>query len=160
MVGATLKNRPTVRAIVKPRAARSRALWIGFTGLLLLMAVMALDLAISLRTIGVTSAAVRRESRDRDSLLDQLRSDIYHSGTVVRDYLLEVDDRRAASQKRELEILHSRIDDTLRSYEVRLPVTEKQAFSDLRSHVESYWESLKPVLAWNASLRRARGWPI
>ncbi len=84
-------------------SARVATLWVGFTGLLLLMAAMAIDSGRSLRDVAVRSASLTKESRERDGLLDQLRSDIYHSGTVVRDYLLEVDDPLAASQKLELE---------------------------------------------------------
>ena len=138
-------------------SARARALGIGFTGLLLLMAVMAIDASISLRDIEVTTAALRTESRERDGLLDQLRADIYRSATVVRDYLLELDGARAESQKTELELLRTRIDDTLRSYEQKLPDTEKDAFKDLRSRAESYWKSLAPALQWDASLRRDKG---
>ncbi len=94
-------------------SARVSALWIGFTSLLLLMAVVAIDAATSIRDVEVTTAAMRTESRKRDNLLDQLRADIYRSATVVRDYLLELDDARAESQKAELELLRTRIDDTL-----------------------------------------------
>ena len=109
-------------------SARASVLWIGFTGLLLLMAVMAIDATTSLRDVEVTTAALRTESRKRDGLLDQLRADIYRSATVVRDYLLELDAARAESQKAELELLRTRIDDTLRIYEQKLPDTEKDGF--------------------------------
>jgi len=133
------------------------ALAIGFMGLLLLMAVMAVDATRSLRSLEKTTAVLRTETRDRDVLLDELRFDIYRSCDVVRDYLLEPDDTRAESQKAELEVFRTRIDDNLRIYGQKLPDTEKDAFKDLRSHVESYWKSLTPVLQWNAAQRRANG---
>jgi len=138
-------------------SARASALGIGFTGLLLLMAVMAIDATTSLRDVEVTTAALRTESRKRDGLLDQLRADIYRSATVVRDYLLELDGARAENHRAELELLRTRIDDTLRLYEQKLPDTEKDAFEDLRSRVESYWKSLAPALQWDAAVRRAKG---
>src|SRR5258707_393253 len=75
----------------KSPPARSGALWIGFTGLLLLMAMVALDSERSVRTLTVNSAALRNEVRARDALLDQLRADIHQSGTVLRDYLVELE---------------------------------------------------------------------
>jgi hypothetical protein len=138
-------------------SARVSALWIGFTGLLVLMAVVAIDSATSIRNVEVTTAALRTESRNRDGLLDQLRADIYRSATVVRDYLLELDDTRAEGQKTELKLLRARIDDTLRSYEQRQPDSEKDAFRDLRSRIESYWRSMAPVLQWDAAVRRVKG---
>jgi signal transduction histidine kinase len=141
----------------KSPSARSGTLWIGFAGLLLLMAAIALDSGRLLRNVALTSAVLRRDSRQRDGLLDQLRADIYHSGTVARDYLLEEDDVRAETHKTELERLHTRIDDTLRAYEPRVPATEKTAFRDLRGDIESYWKSLEPALQWNAAARRSQG---
>ena len=141
----------------KPISGRSSALWVGFAGLLLLMAVIAGDSGRLLRNVAKTSAALRRDSRERDRLLDQLRSDIYHSGTVARDYLLEADDVRAETHKAELRRLHARIDDTLRVYDQKVPETEKVAFKDLRDDVESYWKSLAPSLEWNATSRWDQG---
>jgi hypothetical protein len=46
-------------------SARARTLGIGFTGLLLLMAVMAIDATRSLRDVEVTTAALRTESPDQ-----------------------------------------------------------------------------------------------
>jgi signal transduction histidine kinase len=121
------------------------------------MAVVAIDAATAIRKVEVTTAAMRTESRKRDNLLDQLRADIYRSATVVRDYLLELDDTRAESQKAELELLRTHIDDTLSNYEQKLPDTERDAFKDLRGRVESYWTSLAPALHWDATVRRAKG---
>jgi hypothetical protein len=157
MAVSTSENGSIRKAVGRFLSARARALGIGFTGLLLLMAVMAIDATTSLRDVQVTTAALRTESRKRDGLLDQLRADIYRSATVVRDYLLELDGARAESQKAELELLRTRIDDTLRIYEQKLPDAEKDAFKDLRSRVVLYWKSLAPALQWDAAVRRAKG---
>ena len=136
---------------------RSSTLWIGFTGLLLLMAAIAFDSGRLLRSTAQTSAALRRDSRERDALLDQLRADIYHSGTVARDYLLEEDDAHAETHKGELERLSARINETLHAYDQRAPETERVAFQALRDDVESYWKSLSPSLQWDATARRDLG---
>ena len=100
---------------------------------------------------------LRQESRARDALLDQLRNDIYQSGTIVRDYLLEIEDAGADRQKADLESVRARIDDTLRRYEQTFPESERGAFQDLHAHVDSYWQSLTPALQWSSTARRSLG---
>jgi len=138
-------------------AARTHTVWIGFVGLLGLMVLIAVDAGRMLRSVAATSATLRQESRDRDALLDQLRSDIYQSGTIVRDYLLETEDAGADRQKSDLESVRARIDDTLRRYEQTFPQSERAAFRDLQAHVDSYWQSLAPALQWSSASRRSSG---
>ena len=148
---------PVRARLQKLFSARTNTLWVGFAGLLCLMAFIAIDSGRMLRSVAAASATLRRESRDRDALLDQLRNDIYHSGTIVRDYLLEPDETRAEDQKAELESVRVRIDDTLLRYESTFPETERSTLKDLRAHVDSYWQSLAPVLQWNSSSRHRLG---
>lgn len=144
-------------AIELAQKARIWTLWVGFAGLLALMCGMAIDSGLSLRGVAQTSASLRKASRERDELLDQLRNDIHHSGTVLRDYLLEDDPIRGAHQKDELEQIHLRLTRTLFSYGQNAPASERQAFAELASHIKTYWEILRPALGWRAAVRRARG---
>src|ERR1035437_2879053 len=84
---------------MQPPVSSIRSVLGGFAGLLILMGCLAVDSAKQTHDVSVTSAALRKESRDRDELLDQLRTDTYRSATLVRDYILEPDDVLAASQK-------------------------------------------------------------
>lgn len=138
-------------------SALSRALYVGFAGLLLLMAVIAVDSSLSLREVESTSSIVRRESRDRDALLDQLRLDIYRAATVMRDHLLELDDNRAAGHKAELGMLHARMNDTLGSYASAMSPAEGKTFLKLQDDVAAYWQSLTSPLRWDAAARRSDG---
>jgi|GEM_PF-2385048 len=116
-------------------------LWIGFTGLFLLTAIVGVDAATSIRKVEVATAALRAQSRQRDALLDQLRAELYRSATVTRDYLLDPDDARAADQKSELEQIRVRSDSALHSYEQTLPQHERLTFDDLRGRIEAYWST-------------------
>ena len=118
---------------------------------------LAVDSARQTRDVSVTSAALRKESRDRDSLLDQLRTDTYRSSTLVRDYILEPDDVLAASQKAELQLLRSRVEQALSHYGENAPQEEKEPVQGLQRHAESYWTSLAPALNWNRIARRQQG---
>ena len=125
--------------------------------MLILMGCLAVDSAKQTHDVSVTSAALRKESRDRDELLDQLRTDTYRSATLVRDYILEPDDVLAASQKAELQSLRSRVEQSLIHYGKSAPRGEDEAVQGLQRHAESYWTSLEPALGWNRMARREQG---
>jgi hypothetical protein len=71
----------------------------GFGGLLLLMLLAALDDIRNIRSIETRSDAVRNSFLERDRLLNRIRSDLYLSGTYVRDYILEPDRAKAEPQR-------------------------------------------------------------
>ncbi len=141
----------------KSSPARSRVLWLGFTGLLAMMAFTAVDSARSLRNLELNSIQVRMRSRGRDQLLEQLRTDIYHSSTVLRDYILETDEGRAETHKAELERVRERMEQTVGDYEQKMPEAERRAFRNLRDDLESYWKSLALVVGWDPAERRKAG---
>src|SRR5437899_2215956 len=73
-----------------------RALLIaGFGGLLLLMSFSGVDAVRVLRSIQSQNDRIRADFIARNRLLNQIRSDLYLSGTYVRDYLLEPDPNNA-----------------------------------------------------------------
>jgi len=121
------------------------------------MGCLAVDSARQTHDVSVTSAALRKESRDRDSILDQLRTDTYRSATLVRDYILEPDDVLAAGQKAELKVLRSRVEKLLSTYRENAPERDREAIQSLQRHAGSYWTSLAPALDWNRAARREQG---
>jgi len=126
----------------------------GFAGLLILMSGLATDSAMQIRSVSETTAYLRREIRDRDAILDQLRTDIYRSATVARDYLLEHDKTRASAMTRELESLRAHVEEELLRYERTAPAEEMEAVRSLHEHSDLYWESLAPLLGWTRSAER------
>jgi CHASE3 domain sensor protein len=68
-----------------------RLLLAGFGGLLVLMLVAGIDSLITLRQVNVNAAAVRNGYLHRSQSLDAIRSGIYQSAIVLRDYLLASD---------------------------------------------------------------------
>src|SRR5882757_8149754 len=93
-----------------------RSVLVGFAGLLLLMGGIALDSALQTRDVSKLITALRKESRDRDLLMDQVRSDTYRSATLARDYILEADESLAEGQRAELQQLRSHVEHSLASY--------------------------------------------
>lgn len=138
-------------------ASSDRIVLIGFVGLLAMMSALAVDSARQMRNASETSTALQKGSRDRDALLDRLRTDTYRSATLVRDYVLEHDDVRAARQKAELVAVRSRVEDALNQYAIKAPLEEQYAIQSLKQLAESYWSSLAPALDWSGSARRDQG---
>ena len=134
-----------------------RSVLAGFAGLLLLMGCLAVDSARQTRDVSTTSAALRKESRERDTLLDTMLADIYRSATLVRDYMLEHDEVLAASQKAELQLIRRQVEQALSRYAEHAPDKEREAVRSLQQHAESYWASVAPALDWNRSARDEQG---
>jgi len=153
-----LSRRPSPRTggrgTMQRQVSSIRSVLAGFAGLLLLMGCLAVDSARQTRDVSTTSAALRKESRDRDTLLDQLLADIYRSATLTRDYMLEHDDVLAAGQKAELQQLRRQVEQTLVRYGDHAPEKERVVVQSLQQHAESYWTSLAPALDWGRTARR------
>lgn len=133
-------------------------LLVGFGGLLLLLAFTGLNALSVLGRIEARSDAIRRDYSNRDHVLEQLRSDIYLSGTYVRDLLLEQDPSRADIHRHELQDVRKRIEGNIAAYESILRGEERNPFHEFTNEVESYFESLQPALEWNAAQRKALGY--
>jgi signal transduction histidine kinase len=144
MLGVHLRRRFSSASLAL--SARSRSVLLGFTGLLLLTGLLAWDSARQLRTIALTSATLRKESRERDAILDDLRSDFFRCGTVVRDYLLDAEDARAPLHKSELQLLRANIDRAVDRYVSLVPGNEKAGVENLRRHIDAYLALLTPIL--------------
>ena len=94
------------------------ALLIGFGGLLLIMALAGIDALRVLQQFRRSDEQIRRRYLSQNHVLNDIRSDVYVSGTYVRDYLLEPDPERAEAYRTSLE--------------------------DVRRHMESSLEILRP----------------
>jgi signal transduction histidine kinase len=146
-----------------PRAAgrlfKARtALLLGFGVLLLLLVLSGLDAIHVLAEVRTSNEQIRREFLDRSRTLEQIRSQVYLSGTYIRDYLLEPDSARAEQHRVSLSDVHRRIESELRDYE-RFPQPDQAgSLRALRTEISAYWRTLEPVFSWNAEQRREQGY--
>lgn len=130
----------------------------GFGGLLLLMAFAGFDSIQTLRQIQRSNDDIREDFLSRTRVLEQIRSDLYLSGTYVRDYLLEPESRQAESHRVSLLQTRNGMDSALQKYRVLLNKEESGPFRNLTQELRSYWKVLEPVFLWNATERRAHGY--
>ena len=95
---------------------------------------------------------------NRDRILEGLRSDLYLSGTYVRDLLLEPDPKRADLHRTELNGARSRVKTSMAAYQTVLRGEEKVPFQQFKSEVTAYFDSLQPTLEWTPSQRKELGY--
>jgi signal transduction histidine kinase len=144
--------------VLKTDKETRRLLFIGFGGLLLLLALFGITTLSVIRKIEAQNEKIRDDYFHRDRILEQLRSDIYLSGTYVRDLLLEPDAAQADFHRRELQAARDRIERNVAEYQRMLRSQEIGPFRQFRSELETYFASLQPALEWDASQRRAYGY--
>src|ERR1700728_2310090 len=137
--------------------ARS-ALVTGFGSLLLLMALTGGDALLVLRQVRQEDDGIRRQFLFRNHALNEIRSDLYLSGTYVRDYLLDPDPAGAEAFRSSLEDVRKRMQSALEGYKQQLSPGERPQYSALDTELSRYWEVLRPVMNWDPAERRKRGY--
>jgi signal transduction histidine kinase len=93
-------------------------------------------------------------------LLNDIRSDLYLSGTYVRAYLLEPQSERAESFRLSVEQIRRNMEIALRSYGEQLEPEQTRDYAYLRTEISRNWGILGPVLNWSAWERRRQGYPF
>src|SRR5260370_4514583 len=112
---------------------------IGFGGLLLLMAYAGFN---TMRAFGQTrdrSARIQQEFVSRSRLLNQIRSDLYLSGTYVRDYLLESEPPKAETYRVDLDQVRRQMSAAIDAYTRLGGTVETAPLSGLRAQLADYW---------------------
>ena len=143
--------RPGATATVHTRTSLA-----GFGGLLLLMVAAGLETIHAFRMIQMRNDAIRTEFLTRNRLLNQIRSDLYLSGTYVRTTLSSQIRIRhphiAIVWRRTGGIWRAR----LRQYTRMARATEQRPVVNLATELSRYWAVLRPVLQWNSAERQTR----
>ena len=134
------------------------ALALGFGGFLAIMALAGIDGMRMLRQIRRSDNQIRRQFLSRNHALNDIRSELYLSGTYVRDYLLEPDTGRAEAYRVSLEEVHREMDAALESYGRQLEAAHARDYAALVTDISRYWEVLGPILKWDAGERRLQGY--
>jgi signal transduction histidine kinase len=131
-------------------------LWVGFGGLLLLMGVLGVSGITFLSRIDRRHEATRLEFVARTRLTESLRSDVYLSGTHVRDFLLESDGAGGLTSKSAYLATKARAKDEVTRYRARLDPAEAAAFRTLEQGINSYFQTLDQVHQWPAVERHRK----
>src|SRR5205823_3484442 len=141
------------------RILNSRSILLaGFGGLLLLMALVGVDSLRALRQIQNEDDRIREGFLARTRVLERIRSDVYVSGTYVRDYLLEPEPGNAELHRANLLKTRADMDEALREYRGLMNTAEAAPLLALTDDLASYWRLLDPVFSWNTADRQRAGY--
>lgn len=144
---------------VKTTLIHSRAILLaGFGGLLILMASAGIDAVRNLTDIRDNNESIQREFLARNKVLNRIRSDLYLSGTYLRDYILEPDPAAAEKHRASLERTRREMDSLLARYATLIGDRERAPLTTLNRELAAYWRTADPTLAWSAEQRREQGY--
>jgi len=137
---------------------RVRALlWIGFGGLLLLMAAAGLRAISFLYQVEIRQEQIRRDFVERDRVLEKLRSEIYLSGTYVRDFLMDTDESRSEAHRQAFFDTKQQIQEAVSNFRRLAVRNARSSFAEFERQLNSYLTTLTPVLDWSVAERRQLG---
>jgi signal transduction histidine kinase len=128
-------------------------LWLGFGGLLVCILGAAIGTITSLDRVTGEETRIRKAFLQRLSALDTIRSEIYLSGTYVRDFLLSPDPSGAAAQSGRLTSLERETRSALHAYSHLIDPGDRQPFLALESEIDEYWQILNRTVAWTPEQR-------
>ena len=153
-----MKTMATSRVGFIPTTDSRLVLLAGFGGLLILMTFAGVDGIQALQQIQTSNDRIRDEFLLRTQVLDRLRSDLYLSGTDVRDYLLEPQAGKADGHRYTLVETRRDMDAALQQYLQLLSRSEAQPFRVLTEQLAAYWRILEPTFEWTAEQRQRAGY--
>jgi signal transduction histidine kinase len=134
----------------------------GFGSLLLLMLVAGGYALTTLERVRASDLAERDIHLRRDHALDQVRSGIYQSAIIMRDYLLasadhSLDEKTGAAQIERFAETRDHTDRALAECASLIDPTEGDAIRELSSELQVYWKLLAFITQIPAENRLLRG---
>lgn len=137
----------------KRRKTSWLVLSLGFGGLLVCIVAAAMGSRMSLQRVRGTDAQARKAFLARLGALDQIRAQIYLSGTYVRDFLLSPDPEAARAQTLHLAAMKRETRNALDAYGRQLEPAERQPFQTLSREIDAYWKVLDATVGWSPQER-------
>jgi signal transduction histidine kinase len=126
---------------------------LGFGGLLVCIVAAALITLVSFERVRGADTRMRKAFLQRLSALDQLRAQIYLSGTYARDFLLSPDPDAEEAQADHLATLKGETRNALDAYELILEPEEREPFHEMRRDIDAYWRVLGTTVGWSMKER-------
>jgi len=130
---------------------------LGFGALLLLIGVSAVALHDRMTEVFAGVEAIQKAERASRQPLEGLRSEIYLTSILVRDYLLDPSPEAAAEERQRLQALRAEMEKDLAALEQALPSESLKERAGLRSAVLNYLDSIEPVFDWTPEERALHG---
>jgi signal transduction histidine kinase len=125
----------------------------GFGGLILFILAAAAGTMFLLGRVRADDTRIRQAYLGRLRTLEQIRSQIYLSGTDMRDYLLSPGLSGGERPRRDIVEIQAQTRNALDQYAQSVDPAEQDAFQALRSEIEAWWQVLEKPFQWTAKER-------
>ena len=125
----------------------------GFGGLLLFILAAAAGTMFLLQRVRADDTRIRQAYLGRLRALEQIRSQIYLSGTDMRDYLLSPGRGGGELPRKDILAIQAQTSEALNDYAGSLEPAEQEPFQALRSEVDAWWQVLEAPFQWTPEQR-------
>ena len=125
----------------------------GFGGLILFILAAAIGTLVMLDRVRGDETRIRLSFQDRLRTLEQIRSEIYLSGTDMRDFLLSPGVGGGRTQRADIFSIQQKTKSALDQYAHTLDPEEQDAFLALRSEIDAWWQVLQTAFQWTPAER-------
>lgn len=125
----------------------------GFGGLILFILAAAIGTLVLLDRVRGDETRIRQAFLGRLRTLEQIRSEIYLSGTDIRDFLLSPGAAGGASQRADIRTIQQQTKAALDQYARTLDPAEQDTFLALRSEIDEWWRALETAFQWSPAER-------
>ena len=121
---------------------------VGFGGLILFILAAAIGTLVLLDRVRTDDTRIRQAFLGRLRALEQIRSEIYLSGTDMRDFLLSPGTGGVDAPRKDIVALHAQTQAALDAYSRSLDPAEEDAFQALRSEIDAWWQAFQTAFQW------------
>jgi signal transduction histidine kinase len=122
------------------------------------MAFAGSDSVLVFRELTRTSNDIRQRFLTRNRLLDRIRSGIFLSGTLARDFLLAPGETGTAVQRERMRQVQNATRAAVDEYSSLLEGVELTTFSNLGGEIHAYFKLLDLILEWRTPETRRSGY--
>jgi signal transduction histidine kinase len=128
----------------------------GFGGLILFILAAAAGTIFLLERVRTDDTRIRQAYLGRLQTLEQIRSQIYLSGTEMRDYLLTPEIGAGERPRKDIVGIQAQTKSELDDYARSLDAAEQGAFLALRSEIDEWWSVVEAPFQWTPREREKR----
>ena len=125
----------------------------GFGGLILFILAAAVGTIVLLDRVRGDETRIRQDFLGRLRALEGIRSEIYLSGTDMRDFLLSPGAGGGNTQRADIKAIQQKTSAALDQYARALEPEEQDAFAALRSEIDAWWQVLQTAFQWTPAER-------
>jgi signal transduction histidine kinase len=126
---------------------------VGFGGLILFILAAAIGTLFLLERVRTDDTRIRQAFLGRLRALEQIRSEIYLSGTDMRDFLLSPGMGGVEAPRRDILAIQAQTQAALDTYALSLDAQEQDAFQALRSEIDEWFQVFQSAFQWTPSER-------